>query len=133
MANMTNRFEKLIADASVGVSSYTFPSTTYVALFTADPTDAGSVANELSGNGYARVSLSGKFSASSDGSTANTSQIDFPTATADWTAVTHIGIMESGTTSADDMMYWGQLAGSVTILNGEVFSFLIGDLVLTLD
>ena len=50
------------------------PSNVYVALFTTDPTDAGS-GTEVSGNGYARQSAT--FSSASGGSTSNSSAIEF--------------------------------------------------------
>ena len=108
-------------------------ASTYLALFTADPTDTGSVTNELSGNGYARIALSTKFPAASGttGVLANDAVIESATATADWTAVTHMGIMESGTATTDDMRIWIALATPITVTNGNKFSIAIGDLSIT--
>lgn len=134
MANFTDYYERKLLDATLGVTPYTFPTTVYLALFSANPTDTGSVTNELSGGNYNRVALTAKFTAASGttGVSSNTAQIIFPTANADWLAASYIGIMESGTPGADDMLIWGALAGSVTVLNTEVFTILIGNLSLTL-
>ena len=133
MANMTDAHEREYLDGITGVTQYTTPATTYLALFTADPTDTGSVTNELSGSGYARVSLSGKFSAATgtDGTTSNTSEIAFPTATADWPEVTHAGIMKSGTAATDDMIIVVPLDAGITIYSGDTFKFAIGKLTIT--
>lgn len=131
MANLTDAYENEVLDGLTGVTALTTPATVYLALFTASPTDTGSVTNELSGGGYARKSLSGLFSASTGGSSSNTSAIDFAVATADWTAVTHMGIMESGTATTDDMMVWMALDSSVTITDTNTFSVAVGDLTIT--
>ena len=130
---LVDRMERLILDGILGVAGYTFPTTAYLALFTADPTGTGSVANELIGNGYARVNLSGKFSLTTGtaGISANTSTVNFPQATANWAVVTHFAFMESGVQGTDDMMDRSPLVAPVTILLGETFGILIGDLTLT--
>ena len=42
MAEMSNYLEEKLLDHTLGTSAYTHPSTVYLALHTADPTDAGS-------------------------------------------------------------------------------------------
>ena len=135
MANMTDYLENKLLDTLLGVSAYTFPSTVYMALFTADPTDTGDVTSEVSGGSYARVSLSGKFSTAtgSTGLSANTTAISFPTATASWGEVTHVGIMESGVVSTDDMLLWGAFQISQTIDDTDILLFAVGDFSLTLE
>lgn len=125
MANLTNAWENEVLDYLL------LDTTRYLALFTADPTETGSVTNELSGSGYARASLSGKFSAASGGEASNTAIISFATATADWDEVTHVGVMESGTASTDDMILWLELDEGITTLNTKAFKFAIGDLTFT--
>lgn len=133
MANLTNAYELELLDGLVGETALTTPTTVYVALFTADPTDTGSVANELTGNGYARKSLATTFGSAASGTTSNTSAVTFATATADWSAVTHVGLMKSGTAATADMMVWIALSSSITILNGQAFEFAIGDLTINAD
>ena len=126
---MVDGFENDVLDGISGVTSL-FSATMAVALFTADPTDTGSVTNEMSGNGYARKLLAGLFSTATGtaGSVSNTSQIDFATATGDWAEVTHVGFMKTATATTDDMIVVVPLDSAITILDTQVFSFAVGNL-----
>lgn len=133
MANMTNTTEKELVDGFTGVTQYTTPAIVYLALFTADPTETGDVTNEVSGVGYARVSLAGKFTASTDGSSSNTSAITFATAgVGGWGTVTHIGFMKSGVSATDDMVLHGALTTSIAIAESVVVEYLDGNLTVVL-
>ena len=129
MANMVDSFENDVLDGITGVTTL-FSSGMALAVFTSDPTDTGSVANELSGGGYERKLLSGLFSAATgtDGSVSNTSIINFVTATGDWPEATHVGFMKSDVETTDDMIVWVALDAPITILDTKVFSFDVGDL-----
>lgn len=133
MAALTDGYENELLDGLTGVSPLTTPTTVYLALFTADPTDTGSVVNEYQLNGCARVSIAAKFPAATGtaGSVSNTVQIDFVTATGDWTQITHIGYMKTDVEGTADMMVHAQLDSPITILNGQTFSFAIGTLTIT--
>lgn len=129
MANFTNAQEDETLDGITGVAQQTTPVTTYLAIFSADPTETGSVTNELTGGGYARLSLAGLFPASTGtGTVSNDVVVNFATATADWSQATHVGIMKSGVATTDDMMVHIQLDSPISLLNTQVFSFAIGDL-----
>jgi len=104
--------------------SYTFPATVYAALFTADPTDSGSLTNEVTGGSYARQSIT--WGTISNGSIANSAAVTFPVATASWGTITHVGICDLG--SAGNMMYHGALGTSKTVGTGDQVSFAIGAL-----
>ena len=134
MASMVDGLENELLNGLLGVAQYTSPPELFLALFTADPTDTGSVVNEQAGSGYARVSLTGSFSLATGttGVSANTSIISFPVALADWTDSTHAGIMKTGVAGTDDMILVVNLASLVVTLSGEQFAFLVGDLSLTL-
>lgn len=77
---------------------------------------------ELSGGGYARQSIS--FGAPSGASISNDAQVLFPTATADWTGVTHCAIMDAST--GGNCLARDTVTG--TISNGDTVSFEIGDI-----
>lgn len=132
MANMTDQTENDFLDGITGVTSL-FSSTVAMALFTADPTDAGDVTNEYQSNGCARVLLSGLYPSASGGTVSNSSAIIFPTATADWATITHIGFMKSDVEGTADMMAWVALDSAIAIANGQAFKFEIGDQTLTAD
>ena len=130
--NMTDYLEKKLLDHTLNVASFTFP-TLHLALFTADPTEAGVLTNEVANAGaYARVALAAKFTAAASETSANTAEIAFTQATASWGTVTHIGIMDGSVHGAGNMIYWGLLDASRLVDNGTTFKIPIGDLSLTL-
>lgn len=129
---MTDALEIEFVNGLTGVTQYTSPAIVYLALFTADPTETGSVLNEVSGTGYARVSLSGKFTASTTGASANTAAITFAAAgVGGFGTVTHIGFMKSGVATTSDMIVHQALLDPITIVETDVFEFLVGKLTVT--
>jgi hypothetical protein len=92
----------------------------YVSLHTADPGTSGT--NELSGNGYARQSVSWTTSGSIPTVDSNTSIITFPTATGNWGTVTHFGLW---TASSGGTFLGGQaLTTSRSVLTNDIARFL---------
>lgn len=111
--------------------SYTQP-TTYIALFTVNPTmPAGTGYTEVSGGSYARVALASLWGAASAGSMANSSLISFTTATGSWGTVTGVGIWDAIT--AGNLLSAGPLTTSKVIGTGDTFTMPIGDLDATLS
>lgn len=83
--------------------------TPYAALFTADPGDAGSLAAEVAGSGYARQAPTmGAPSGTSAKQSANTGQLTF--ALAAGTVVTHVGFADALT--AGTLRRRGPVAGA---------------------
>lgn len=125
--SFTNFLETEILDHVFGAAAYTAPSTLYVGLFTAAPDDTGG-GTEVSGGGYARQSAA--FTVS--GNTAsNSASIEYPTATASYGTVTHVGIFDAST--AGNLMAYASLTASKAIDTGDVFRIPTGDLDITLD
>ncbi len=131
MANLTNAYEKILLDGLTGVTPWTTPTTVYLALLTADPTETGSVTSELSGDGYTRIALTGMFSAATSEVTVSTDLIESAEATADWPTLTHVGYCVSGTPGTDDMMLHDAMSVGINISNGAKFSIAIGDASIT--
>ena len=136
--SLSNTFENNILDEAVGDTPATAlaGSARYLALLTADPTDAGTLTSEVSGGSYARVDTNGLWAAASGGSKSNSSALTFPTATADWAdgspnQVTHWALCTAA--SAGAVVLSGALTTARTILNGDTFSFAIGQLTITAD
>lgn len=127
MAAMSNYLENALINATLRNTTYTSPATVYVALFTSDPTDAGS-GTEVSGGSYARQSAT--FAAPSIGAAATNADIQFPQATGNWGTITHFGIYDALTTG--NLLYHGQLTASKTIETGDVFKIATGNLTVTL-
>jgi hypothetical protein len=108
----------------------TTPITPYIALYTATPTDS-SAGTEVTGGSYARVSSAGKWAVPSAGSVATNAIITFPTATADWGAITGFAVCSA--VSAGSILMWGALTVSKSVLTADTASFASGSIVLTED
>ena len=114
-------------------SSYSFPGTLYVGLYTAAPTDAGG-GTEVSGNSYARVAVTANTSNwanSTAGATSNSNAITFPQASGSWGTVVALGIFEASTSG--NLLAWADLTTNKLVGNGDTPSFAAGDLDVTLD
>ena len=128
MAAASDYLELKILEHTLGITSYTAPTTTYLALFTSDPTDAGT-GTEVSGGSYARQSIS--WNTPSSGATTNSADVTFPQATANYGTVTHIGIYDAS--SAGNLLYHGALSASKSVETNDTFIVEAGDLSVSLD
>lgn len=127
MAEFSNYLENAVINAVLRNTSYTSPTTVYVGLYTTDPTDADS-GTEVSGGSYARTSVT--FDAPSNGVTQNTADLTFPTATASWGTVTHIGLHDAS--SGGNLLFHTALDTSKAIDSGDIFKITTGNLTVTL-
>jgi hypothetical protein len=127
MAEMSNYLENALINATLRNTTYTSPATVYVALFTSDPTDAGS-GSEVSGGSYARKSAT--FAAPSNGVSTTSADINFDQCTVAWGTITHIGIYDALTTG--NLMYHTPLNSSKAIDVGDIFKIASGSLTVTL-
>lgn len=127
MAEMSNYLEAALINATLRNTSYTSPATVYVALFTSDPTDAGS-GTEVSGGSYARTAVT--FGAPSNGVSTNSANVEFPTCTSSWGTITHIGIMDASTSG--NLLYHTALTTSKVIDVDDIFRITTGNLSVTL-
>lgn len=126
--SFSNTFETHVLQYVFTADSVTRPTAWYVGLFTADPTDTGSGATEITGNNYSRVSAT--FSVS--GATATTTAaVEFAAATGSWGTISHIGIFDAS--SGGNLIAHSALSASKAIGTGDVFRIPTGDLDVTLD
>ena len=126
MAEMSNYLENALINATLRNTSYTSPTTVYLALYTSDPTDADT-GTEVSGGSYARQSIT--FGSPSNGVSTNTAAIEFPQATGSWGTVSYVGIRDASTSG--NLLYHTALDASKTIATGDVFRVAIGSLSVT--
>ena len=124
---MSNYLENALINVTLRNTSYTAPTTVYVALYTTDPTDADT-GTEVTGGSYARTSVT--FAVPSNGVTTNSADVTFPTCTLAWGTVTHIGIRDAST--AGNLLYHTPLDASKTIDLGDIFKITTGNLSVTL-
>tara|TARA_B100000700_G_C15046840_1_gene858344 strand:+ start:3676 stop:4059 length:384 start_codon:yes stop_codon:yes gene_type:complete len=126
--SLTNSFETHVLQYLFSTASLTRPTSWYLALYTSAPTDS-STGTELSGNGYARQSISWTIS----GNTAtNSGAIEFPTNTgSNWGTVTSCAVTDAS--SSGNIIAYANLSASKTVNVGDVLRIPAGDLDVTLD
>jgi hypothetical protein len=128
MSAISNYLENALINATLRNTTFTSPTTVYAALFTSDPTEAGT-GTECTGSGYARKSIT--FAAPSNGVTTNSAAaVEFDQATGAWGTITHFAIFDALTTG--NMLYYGALTASKTIASGDVFKFATSSVSVTL-
>ena len=127
MAEFSNFLEDALINAVLRNTTYTSPATVYVSLYTTDPTDADT-GTEVSGGSYARTAVT--MGAPSNGVSTNSADVTFPTATASWGTVTHIGIHDASTSG--NLLFHTPLDTSKTIDTGDIFKITSGNLSVTL-
>jgi hypothetical protein len=126
--SFSNFLETEILDHVFAGAAYTAPTTKYLALFTAlADGEAGSV-TEVTGGGYARQTVA--FTTSGN-TTSNNAAVEYPTATANYGTVTHVGVYDAS--SSGNLMAYAALSSNKTIETGDVFRVPSGDLDITLN
>jgi hypothetical protein len=140
MSKLSNYLEQKLLDHIYNEVALSVPTTTYVALYTTDPTDANT-GTEVSGGSYARVLVNENGGGSPAWDLAvvdgigykvdNANDITFPTATAAWGTVTHVGILDAIT--GGNLLHHTILDSSQVVGDGGIFKFLAGTLELRLE
>ena len=130
MAGFSDYLEDKVLNHVFGGTAYTAPSTLYVALFTAAPSDSGG-GTECSGGSYARKSMADMTVSGTSPTTAtNGAAVEFVTATGSWGTVSHCAVFDAS--SSGNMLGWAALTASKAVASGDVFRFDAGDLDITL-
>jgi hypothetical protein len=123
MAELSDYLENKLLDHVLRNISYTSPTTVYVGLFTADPTDAGTGA-EVSGGSYARQIVS--VTTATGGIVTSSADVTFPQCTASWGTVSHIGLLDA--LSSGNLLMHTPLTTSKVIDVDDVFRISSGSL-----
>ncbi len=127
MSQFSNYLENALINATLRNTTYTSPTTVYVALYSTNPTDADT-GTEIAGGSYARTAVT--FGAPSNGVSTNSADVTFPTATGTWGTVSHVGIRDAST--AGNLLYHAALTTSKTVSSGDIFKISTGNLSVTL-
>lgn len=101
--------------------TYQPPAAIFMALFLGNPVQGGS---EVSGGGYQRVTVT--FSPAANRRISNSSDVEFPEATADWGTITHFALFDAAT--AGNMLYYGVVTPNVQVVTGMQIMFKAGKL-----
>lgn len=144
MSALSDYLENKIVDLILRGQALAAPANVYVGLLTAAPADAGG-GTEVSGGSYARVAVVGSLanwagtqgagttvaSSGSGGTTSNNGVITFPTPSAGWGTVTHVGVYDAA--SGGNLLWHSALGVAKTINTGDSVSFPPGTLSLQID
>jgi len=139
MSAATNFTESLALTWLLTTSAATRPTTWFVGLFTATPTDAGTGSGtevSTSGTAYARKAVT--FTVTTTGTSPaitttakNSATLLWDPATANWGTVTHLAVFDAST--AGNMLFYGALTASKTIDSGDAFQILANNLSIELQ
>lgn len=129
MAALSDYAEKLLLDWLMTTGSATRPTSWYVALYTAAPSDSGG-GTEVSGNGYSRQSVTLAAASSPGGTTSNTGAVSFTASGGNWGTVSHIGIFDASTSG--NLLWHGAMTASKSVNDGDTLEFSIGNIDLTI-
>ena len=140
MSALSDYLEAGLLDQIYNGATAIEPVGIYLALYTADPTDADA-GTEVSGGSYARVLVNPNGGAApsfdlavTDGTgkmVTNADDIVFPTATAPWGTITHFGLRDASTAGA--LLHHGALTEAQVVGTGGVFKVPAGQLKLRLE
>lgn len=122
----TNYTDNKLIDHLLGSSTFTKPSTLYVALFVGNPTSGGTEVS-TSGSAYARVTSTFTISG---GNATNTAAIEWATATSSWGTIDWVAIYDAST--GGNQLVTAALSSSKTIASGDVLRIPISSLSVTL-
>lgn len=141
MSKFSNYTETNIIETTLRGAPFPVPAGVYVALFTADPTDANVTANEVQVGAwpaYERkdcadgAAISTGWTATANGVSSNAKVITFPANNGSGNVtLTHIGLYDAA--SGGNLLYHAPLVSSKTLLPGDVISFGIGSITVTVD
>lgn len=139
MSSFSNYTEGNIIETTLRGAAFPVPAAVYVALFTADPTDANVTANEVQTSAlpaYARqdaaagAAISTGWTANSNGVSTNAKVVTYPANNgAGSVTVTHLGLYDAAT--GGNLLYHAPLVSTKTLLVGDVFSFGISSITVT--
>lgn len=132
---LMNADPSMTIGGDVGVRGSSVAGYLYVALFTANPTETGSIADECDYTGYAREAVardSDHWSVSA-GVGTNDQAITFDTCTGGTNTATHFGICKASTPGVADLIFYGELSAPLAISTGVTPQIQAEDLTITED
>jgi hypothetical protein len=142
MSQFSNYLEQALVNHIFRDTAYSQPTSIYIALFTSDPGEDGAGA-EVDPAGtwtdYVRQDAGGGgtktsgWSSPADGVTQNAKVITFPANNgASTVVVTHVGIYDGLDPLNSNLLFYAPLVSSKSLLQGDVLSFGVGSITVTL-
>ena len=127
MAAMTDYLANVLRDHTLRNMAYTSPTTVYLALFTTATTEAGG-GTEMTGGSYARQAIT--FDAGAIAGQADQAAV---VAFTDCPAATVVAAAVMDALTVGNMLYHGRLPSQRTLVGGETFTLIAGDLKILID
>lgn len=128
--SFTDYLEQKVLEHTFRNTAYTSPTTVYLGMLSAAPTDSTAGTELASLYGYARQAVA--FDAYSAGkSVANTSNETFTASGGAWNTITHFGVYDAS--SGGNLLAYGEILPNVLVSDGETFTVEAGKLVIELD
>lgn len=134
MGSFTDFLENELLDHVLNNAAYTAPATIYLALATADPTDAatGASMHEIANSGsYARAVIT--FGAAAARAVTQDADVNFTQLTGDLGTATHWTITDNASHGAGNALAHGTLTAPKVLYNGNSPSVLSGQVVVSFD
>jgi hypothetical protein len=123
--SVTSTFGNLLINHVYRNVTFPSPSSLWLGLFTEAPNSDGSGGVEVSGPGYARVSLQGRFGAPSGGVSLNSSRISFSQSLGSWGTIVGIGVYSDPT--GGSLYQFSKLVSPIAVEEiGTVVTFPVG-------
>jgi len=133
MSNLSDYIENKIADDLFGKTTFTAPSTFYLALYTVAPTDTGG-GTEVSTGSYSRIPVTNNttnFPNAIGGLKKLATEALFATATGSWGTIVAVGLLDAA--SGGNLILHGTLTTSRLISIGDSPKFSANTLTLQFD
>jgi hypothetical protein len=116
MGSLCNFAENEVLDHILKVGAYSPPATVYLALFTVDPGETGTLTNEATYTGYARKAI--PFGAAGTRAIAQNAQVDFDPCTGGNNTISHWGLMDGDVEGAGNMLAYGAFTTPKAVSSG---------------
>lgn len=128
MGSLTNYGEIALLKHFTKETAYSPAATLYLALATADPgeTATGASMNEVANSGsYARIAIA--FGAAASRRITQNATSTFAAASGSWGTITHWAIVDSATYGAGNVLAYGALGASKSVISGNTPSVASGE------
>ena len=125
--NKSDYLERKLLDHALARTAYTKPSSVYISLHTANPTDANTGGTEVTGGSYARKVMTFSAAATVTSVTSAANVTDIVWVALPSTTVTHVGIYDALT--GGNLLYFAPLSASKVIASGDGYTISTGQLV----
>jgi hypothetical protein len=116
-SQITQYLAKKWLDHLLGIAAFTMPTTAHLGLFSDDPTETGSLTNEIATGSYARQNITPSMGPAtlSTGIAVSTSTIEFPPPTGAY-VVTHYGVLDAPTSG--NMLWRKGRVSTLDVISG---------------